>query len=416
MRHWLRHSCIALCCVALAAAGADALESDQFTVPAEPLVDIGHDVSWLVWDELHAIVERTNAQIADDRHKAEISSTKIGRRYRLRQIEKFSSERYLAHELYHVIGRGFPEVRIEVLVQDLAHAHPIQPAIYETSFGESIYSGSALARPLNVVGVVPTVKVHGVYMGTDKLGHVFQQGYEYYDDFLDEEEDGGSLQACYREAVDGGVGQENGIYGRIPSGTYSNADLASNFAGLKFYLSLTSPVRIGDRILPPLLVLDEAHGWQWNPDAYERWGGGLLKPFISEHFSEAKNPAHYDWTMRGGIRDAVHDRGAAWVAFHHTNRQREISRLSAMTTWFGEDYGHSGWEDVITIVNAYFESLDDAPAVAKAPAEVEPAREVESAAHEEPAAAALAQRDEDDERTPPDAASMLDRINGRTGD
>lgn len=368
-----RHLICTIACLALGAVNtAFALESDQFTLPPRPLHDLGDETSWLVWDYLSDIVERTNATIADDKYKAKISSTKTGTRYRERQIQKMSDGRYLAHELYSAIGRGFPEVRIEVLAQNLAEQYPQQPAIYHTGFGDSIYSGSAMARPLNVVGVVPTVKIDGCYMGTDKLGHFFQQGYEYYKEYIDEEDDGESEAACYKEAVELGESQEGGIYGVVPSGTYSNADLASNYAGLKFYLNLDRPVRIGNRIQPPLLMYSDEHGWQFNEQTYERWGRGLLKPFISDHFSEAANPAHFDWTMRSGIRDKIKDRGAAWVAFHHTNRPLQVKQLREMQTWFGEDYGHSGWEDVITIVSAYFDTLEDEPVIASKPAVAAP--------------------------------------------
>lgn len=382
----LRHLFCGVTCAALVSGPASALESDQFTLPPSALAEFGGETSWIIWEHLKPIVEQTNAAIRDNRFKAEISTTQPGRRYRLREIEKMSTETYLAHQLYRAIGRGFPKVRIEGLAQDAAQVHPQQPAIYYTRYSESIYSGTALARPLNLVAVQPTVLLHGVYCGTDKLGHMLQQGYEYYEDFMDELEDGRAPGECYAEAVDGGVGQENGIYGRIPSGTYSNADLASNYAGLKFYLNLARPVRIGDRIEPPLLIYDDEHGWVFNEDAWYRWGGGLIEPFVSEHFSEAKNPPHYDWTMRGGIRDSVAERGAAWVAFHHTNHVQEARRLQSMATWFGEPYGHSGWDDVITIVNAYFMTLEDEPVLL-------------SEMPEPDASPSLAQRD--DEAEPP---------------
>ncbi len=365
---WVRHLLCGVACATLTCTAVHGLESDQFTLPPQQLTDFGGEVSWIVWEHLQPIVEQANAAIKDNKYKAEISTTKPGKRYRLREIDRMSDGKYLAHQLYLAIGRGFPEVRIEKLIQGAAETYPERPAIYETGFGESIYSGSAFSRPLNVVGIVPTVKTYGVYTGTDKFGHMLQQGYEYYEDFIDEEEDGASKRECFYEAVDGGIGQEDGIYGRIPSGTYSNADLASNYAGLKFYLNLTRPVRIGNRIEPPLLVFLDNHGWVWNESTWERWGSGLLKPFISAHFSEADNPAQFDWTMRGGIRDSVTERGAAWVTFHHTSRAREQRRLRAMESWFGEPYGHSGWEDVITIVNAYFDTLDEPAVVAETPA------------------------------------------------
>ena len=42
--------------------------------------------------------------------------------------------------------------------------------------------------------------------------------------------------------------------GEATVGIYSNADLAANYAGLKFYLNLTRAVDVGGASLPPVLV------------------------------------------------------------------------------------------------------------------------------------------------------------------
>ncbi|CAG0995837.1 hypothetical protein GEOBC_02640 [Geobacteraceae bacterium] len=79
-----------------------------------------------------------------------------------------------------------------------------------------------------VVG--PTALIHGICVGADKLGHFFQQGYSYYE----MKQDFGSVAAAE------GLGRSTEILtlGLMTTGVYSNADLAANLSGLKFYEDL----------------------------------------------------------------------------------------------------------------------------------------------------------------------------------
>src|SRR6266550_4498514 len=81
----------------------------------------------------------------------------------------------------------------------------------------------------------PTIRLYGIDLGTDKIGHIFQQGFEYltrYEDALD----GGTDEAtAIAGAVHYGVRTELGLYGILLTGVYSNGDLAGNYAGFKFF-------------------------------------------------------------------------------------------------------------------------------------------------------------------------------------
>jgi hypothetical protein len=77
-------------------------------------------------------------------------------------------------------------------------------------------------------------KIDGICVGTDKLGHFFQQGYQYYE--RARSTTGGTTAA----AVSMGRSQEIGISGLAATGVYSNADLAANKDGLAFYDNLAA--------------------------------------------------------------------------------------------------------------------------------------------------------------------------------
>lgn len=74
----------------------------------------------------------------------------------------------------------------------------------------------------------PTIRLNGQIIGTDKLGHFFGQGWEYF------------LLGNLQTALDFGHQDEAGMNGYIGSGVYSYADLSVNLKGLSFWLGLLS--------------------------------------------------------------------------------------------------------------------------------------------------------------------------------
>lgn len=83
----------------------------------------------------------------------------------------------------------------------------------------------------NIPLLSPAIKVNGICIGTDKLGHFFQQGHEYYDIAVKE----GKGEAA---AIEYGKWTEAFKFGLAKTGIYSNADLVANLAGLHFYQEL----------------------------------------------------------------------------------------------------------------------------------------------------------------------------------
>ena len=105
---------------------------------------------------------------------------------------------------------------------------------------------------------------------------------------------------------------------------------------MKFYLNLRHPVRIGERVWPPLLERSR-EGWRLRPGIDP---DRLLEPFLSNHLDESLNPSRYRFS-RGSIRSLIRDRCDRWVHFY-ADRLGLVapSGQSFATTWFGEEYGH----------------------------------------------------------------------------
>ena len=200
----------------------------------------------------------------------------------------------------------------------------------------SIYRLALSPLPASFLFDAPTVRVHGYYLGTDKIDHFFQQGYRYFELAMNYEEDGAIAPEAIATVVAHGVEQEHKYYGTAASGVYSNGDLAANYAGMKFYLNLRHPVRIGERMLPPLFERSR-EGWRLrpgiNPDR-------VLEPFFSNHLDESLNPSRYRFS-RGSIRSVVRNRCGTWVEFYAERLDLVApSGHSFATKWFGEEYGH----------------------------------------------------------------------------
>jgi hypothetical protein len=209
----------------------------------------------------------------------------------------------------------------------------------------------------------PTINVYGVYLGTDKIGHFFQQGHEYYRAYREEEARGHSPAESTSAAVQIGIGQERGFYGEAMVGVYSNGDLAANFAGLQFYLNLTRPLQIRGRLRPSILQIREGR-WEFNPTA----DPDFLSLLFTDHMNESMNVSRYVWLIRDHVRAAARERGARWAAFYHTTRSEQARHAMELSTWFGQDYGHSGFTNVFTAADVCFPPIAKDSALTKGPA------------------------------------------------
>ncbi|MHC4711393.1 MAG: ankyrin repeat domain-containing protein, partial [Planctomycetota bacterium] len=215
-----------------------------------------------------------------------------------------------------------------------------------------------------------TMNVYGTYFGPDKIGHFNDMGYVYYLIYrralrkgLSEQE---ALEKVLAEGTNGLVLGEAGFLGYVTAGSYSHADLATNYVGLKFYVNLTAETRIKGRMQPPMVRRDGAF-WQLSP--HVRRDSQFFELFISDHFNEALNSSVWDASLCKPIRKAVRSRSADIREFYpddNGNRRPEAyfdAMIEELSTYYGEDYGYFHKpERLVSVGNSCFDTLPpDAP-------------------------------------------------------
>ncbi len=330
-----------------------AFETDQFNLPPVPLADIGDEVSDYVEENLRKAIGKINAEIAAHQSCLDGNSKKAGcasaekERGRLAYLR---SEEAIARSVFKPLGGGIPPFTNSDTWMK-SHKFKAHPARFKTSFGKSIYR----TFPTNYLTISDTVNLYGTQFGIDKIAHIFQQGYTYYRMIEDgKKKDLASAEAA-RKAVNWGRMTEKTYYGFWVSGIYSNADLAANFAGLKFYQNLTREIEIAGKTHPAILILKDGV-WALNENINLR--ESLLKPFISNHLSEAFNPSIYAnfFGLRGVVRRTVKKQACAgWLKLYPNYSAADYDKITQdLRLWNGEEYGFKDSTNFITIGNTCF--------------------------------------------------------------
>src|SRR5688500_17734881 len=124
-----------LCSATVPPRAADALETDQFTVPPAPLADIGPELAAEVARRIDAAVGRLNARAAAHDVRA-ASARGFWQRHHLRERDRALTEQSLAREVYRELaGPWVPECRIEQWVRRQRFTRG--PARFEVKPGDS---------------------------------------------------------------------------------------------------------------------------------------------------------------------------------------------------------------------------------------------------------------------------------------
>ena len=337
-----------------------AFETDQYNLPPKPLADIGNEVSDHVELKLRIAVDKVNVEISarqeclaedsEDRRRRGCGS----RNDELLRLEYLHSEDAIAHAAFEQLGGGLPPFTSMGTWMD-SHHFLAQPARYRTSFWKSIF----ILNPGVAVTISPTVNLYGSEFGTDKIAHIFQQGYTYYKIYRRALAEGATPEEAIARAVRWGQTSERTFYGTLVAGVYSNGDLGANYAGLKFYQGLTKPITIGNTTRAAVLEIRDGI-WRFWGDSGEL----LVKPLISDHLNEALNPSIFSRILgwRWYIRRAVKRRSCEqWRDRYPELSQRGLEeRSSALRLWHGEDYGFTDSDDFVTIANTCFRENDPA--------------------------------------------------------
>ena len=330
-----------------------AFETDQYDLPPRPLADIGTEVTDHVEVKLRSAVDKLNSEIsarercfatAANRHLEGCADPAV----EASKLEYLRSEDAIAHEAFAQLGGGLPPFTSMGTWMDSYHFHG-QPARYRPGSWKSIF----ILNPGVALTISPTVNLYGSEFGTDKIAHVFQQGYTYYKIYRRALAKGATRTEATNQAVRWGQKSERTFYGTLVAGVYSNGDLCANYVGLKFYQGLTKPITIGNTTRAAVLEIRDGV-WIFSDDVR----APLLKPFISDHLNEALNPSIF--TRKLGwhwyIRRVVKNRSCAqWrEKYPDVTKTAWDERTRALQLWYGEDYGFTASEDFVTIANTCF--------------------------------------------------------------
>lgn len=181
------------------------------------------------------------------------------------------------------------------------------------SRSKTIYAGIPFwARRVEFfAGIGGTIRVEDHLIGSDKLGHFVSQGWKYHKRHLRGMPD--------EQVVELGLRNENGWFGALFTGIFSNADLVANYEGYLFYRSLFEDGVIDD--LPAIVVFEN--------DRARVQRSFDIRDHVNDYWDEALNPNRYSDYVRRHLRqrltllcDDYRASPESWVP----QRERELER------------------------------------------------------------------------------------------
>lgn len=158
----------------------------------------------------------------------------------------------------------------------------------ETKRYDSVFSDHPIwaVRVISIFGIGKTIRVNDQLIGSDKIGHFISQGRKFYRRYLrygSEEE--AARQSAYTERA---------IFGRMTTGSYSNADLVANYEGHLFYRSLFEDDIIVGK--PAILSWQDDH---WIIQREFDWAD-----HVNAYWDEALNINHFDAALYKHMHEA----------------------------------------------------------------------------------------------------------------
>lgn len=100
----------------------------------------------------------------------------------------------------------------------------VKPNLKQSIYGEGPFAKSL---PGMMYGIDPTLSVAGVKLGTDKIGHFIDHGFNLFRLL----ESGGTIEEVLGKSVE----EEEGAFGLFTTGVKSYADIVSNMEGVEFW-------------------------------------------------------------------------------------------------------------------------------------------------------------------------------------
>ncbi len=317
-------------------------ESDQYTLPiGRDFADLGPYFSRIVYGAVVGAATETNAAIRDA-----IESNQPEQR-----IAELQSADFIGGELWQQLFAALPtnELLDIGLVSDKVRAqYPGLVTMYRPS--QMIYDDPLLlldiTKPVRAFFRAGTVNADGKLVGTDKIIHFINIGRIYHSKYESRRARGLPDKHATASAIASTARNpflsEDGVLGMFTTGIHSNGDLAADYAGFKFYRNLTEAVRIGKKMMPPMLV-QEGPYWrvQVEPDS------DFFTSFITPHWNEALNPNKYIQYVGNRVRVMLRDRCTDAIDWYRDKRgqtrgQAQFEAIEwELATFYGEEYGYS---------------------------------------------------------------------------
>ncbi len=237
---------IAAVAVAGLPAAAAAYETDQFTNRDEPIADSTELLNRKMNETIEGIVDGW---------------------------KKGHDEMAVVDAIYHKVGGIHWVDKLERWAMKSDEVEKLDTPRYDSVFsGLPIYA----SRVTFFFGVGKTIRLNDQLIGTDKIGHFLSQGRKYYRRYSRSDSE---AQAAKQSAY-----TERAIFGRVTTGSYSNADLVANYEGHRFYRSLFE-----DDIVPGKLAI-----LRWEDDGWIIQRNFDWADHVNEYWDEALNVNQFD--------------------------------------------------------------------------------------------------------------------------
>jgi hypothetical protein len=355
------------CVICLALPGpSHAHEVDQYTVPdGQAFVDLGDYFNDYFIHAVEEGVRRTNRRIdlalGNDGSQFEPDDPKYGAGA-LKTYDGGTTGQTLGYlqsgqAVAQYVRRSIPDAvtliegfERELFRKDMIEQYPDGVVAFHPSDFDCVYAKAHFPldpRSLFRLWRASSIMAYDSNLGTDKIGHFVDMGYNYYMVYTRLRGRGyGTRRAMYDavHAFDSGLLSENSVLGYATAGAYSNADMASNYVGCLFFRNLTEPIRLKGQLRPPAVVRD---GEYWKLNDHVKGEPGFFSWFISDHYDEALNPSHYEKGMQKAMRKAIRQRLDSledWYADSDGNHRPAgyfQDKMYELSTYYNSDYGHS---------------------------------------------------------------------------
>jgi hypothetical protein len=279
----------------VSAAGAGALETDQFWAWGRELADSTDAVN----ARFNLELERAIASFPDDRPPESCRQIAVAYRKRMRFI--------LLHEIQIWAWNS-------QWVDRIPNGGDEQREYRRTN----LYSNHPLIDTGTWMPFTPTIKVAGVRFGTDKLAHLVSSGWTYYGEYRQGIDKGQTPAEAERRAVRRGLIEESLILGKMASGVLAIPDLESSHAGMQFYIDLCDAEE-------PIVTRD-GDGWTISRPVD-------LREYVTPRWDESFQPPVYStsrWRKVRPVLESYCDRLADPQVVEMRRRYRDIDRQSVV--------------------------------------------------------------------------------------